>query len=333
MALIANQGSCVSFNSSTKLCTKERKFKPLVSVQLVGRLDRSILSRNHFCRRGPSSFPTEVTRLKVSAFKGTAQNDEAGGSSHGSIVSKHSVQLSYVPHDKESIAEPPETQNTSFSNSSGKENIGVSPSIQHLFKKWLIMLRMQLPSLESHDIFGAGAYQGETSEGQNGSQKKDKLLKVAWCYFLGLETAIKIPLLIFIPWYLGINLVYGAEVAKELTPLWFFGPLIVALYSKILQGLCALYVLSFRQTVRVVKNLPNYYQLAYNIVAREKLKETHSGFSQPGVDINNLNYKKLLRRTLKELKEWAGEKYLDFVEFVWPYCCGTVRLLKSSNFI
>ncbi|KAF5179529.1 embryo defective [Thalictrum thalictroides] len=252
MALIAHQtpGSYASFPSRSKLWTKEVKLKPFVSLQLVGKLDRSLSSRR-FCLRPTTFLPAKVKQLKVSAFKGTAQNDESGGRSNGSKISKNSVKLSYVSHDEETIAESPDTQKEPLSYSSaGEENIAGSPAIQKLFKKWLMMLRTQSSNQVVDGIFGEGPVQSEAVECDNGSKKQEKakILKAAWCYFLELDATIKIPPLIFIPWYLAVNVVYGAEVSKELTPLWIFGPVIVALYIKMLQGLCALYVFTFRQT-------------------------------------------------------------------------------------
>ncbi|KAK9108135.1 hypothetical protein Syun_024146 [Stephania yunnanensis] len=137
-----------------------------------------------------------------------------------------------------------------------------------------------------------------------------------------------------VPWYLVVSLVYGAEVSKELTPLWTIGPLIVALYIKMLQGLCALYAFTFKHTFKIVKNLPAYYQVTYSYVAEGKLKsELYARFWQPVVDIKNLDYKELSKRKLKELEVWAVEKYLDYVESIWPYYCRTIRFLKKANLI
>lgn len=338
MALIAYQtpGSCASFPSRSKIWTKDVRLKPFVSLQLVGRLDRSNLSSRRFCLRAPT-IPVKMKKLKVSAFKGSPQNDESGGRTNGSKISKKSVKLSYVSQDEEPVAESPDSQKTPLSYSSGgEENIAGSPAIQKLFKKWLFMLQTQSSDQTSDGIFGDGPVQSEIAESQNGSKKQeeDKLLKTAWCYFLSLDVTVKIPLLIFIPGYLAVNLMYGAEVSKELTPLWVFGPVIVALYIKMLQGICALYVFSFKQTVRVLKSLPTYYLLVYNYVAQGKLKEDlHSRFWQPVVDFKNLDYKRLFRRRSKQLQEWAVEKYLDYVESIWPYYCRTIRFLKKANLI
>lgn len=129
-------------------------------------------------------------------------------------------------------------------------------------------------------------------------------------------------------------MIYGAEVSKELTPLWVFGPLIIALYIKMVRWLCALYAFSFKLTVEVIKNLPTYCRLAYNYVACGKLKEEiRARLWQPIANIKNLDYKELSRRKLKELQEQIMERYLDYVESIWPHYCRTIRFLKRANLI
>ncbi|RVW57590.1 hypothetical protein CK203_096290 [Vitis vinifera] len=83
----------------------------------------------------------------------------------------------------------------------------------------------------------------EISETQNEIQNMDKgeILKAVRFYFLGVDVVIKIPLLIFIPLYQAVNVAYGPEVSKELTPF-------------------------FKQTAKVVKNIPTYYFLAYTYI-------------------------------------------------------------------
>ena len=133
---------------------------------------------------------------------------------------------------------------------------------------------------------------------------------------------------------MAINVIYGAEVSKELTPLWILGPVIVALYIKMLQWLIGLYVFSFKQTVKIIKNLPTYYMVAYSYIIQGKLKEeVRARFWQPMMNFKNMNYKESSKRKLKELEEWVIEKYLDFVESIWPYYCRTIRFLKRANLI
>ncbi|KAL8480752.1 hypothetical protein ACS0TY_027332 [Phlomoides rotata] len=58
----------------------------------------------------------------------------------------------------------------------------------------------------------------------NLEKQSDEILKVVWCYFLGVDATIKVPILLLTPLYLAVNIVYGSRVSKELTPLWILGP-------------------------------------------------------------------------------------------------------------
>lgn len=137
-----------------------------------------------------------------------------------------------------------------------------------------------------------------------------------------------------IPLYLAVNVKYGAEVSKELTPLWILGPFIVATQVLAIRWLCALYVFSFKQTVKLLKNSPSYCILAHSYVFRGKLKEDISTYVlQPILRVKNRDYKQLIRKKLKELQEWIVEMYLDYVESIWPYYCRTIRFLKRANLI
>lgn len=127
---------------------------------------------------------------------------------------------------------------------------------------------------------------------------------------------------------------YGAEVSRELTPLWVLGPLLTAFYIKMFQWLCSLYIFSFKQTARLIRNSPTYYQTAHHYIIQGKLKEeVVARFLQPIIDIKNLDYKELSQRKLIELREWVLEKYIDYVESIWPYYCRTIRFLKRANLI
>lgn len=127
-----------------------------------------------------------------------------------------------------------------------------------------------------------------------------------------------------------VNLVYGMEVSKELTPLWVLGPLVVALYIKMFRALCGLYAFSFKQTVTVLKNLPVYYLLVHDRISHGRLKEAmRIHISELVADIRNMN----TGRKLKDLQGWFIERQLDFIELVWPYYCRTIRFLKRMNFV
>lgn len=117
-------------------------------------------------------------------------------------------------------------------------------------------------------------------------------------------------------------------------PLWVLGPLLVALYIKMLRGLCSLYAFTFKRTVNIAKNFPGYYMIACEYVASGKLREDIAArVWHPAVDIKNLDYKELLRRKFSEFQEWLLERYLDFVESIWPYYCRTIGFLKRANLI
>lgn len=137
-----------------------------------------------------------------------------------------------------------------------------------------------------------------------------------------------------IPFYLGVRIVYGAEVTRELTPMWVLGPVIIAAYVKIIQALCSLYVFCFMLSVTFIKNLPSYYVLVSSYIAEGKLKAyLWARFWKPVEDVKNMDYKQFFARKTKELQEWAVEKYLDYVESIWPLYCRTIRFLKKANLI
>ncbi|XP_043715185.1 uncharacterized protein LOC122663645 [Telopea speciosissima] len=339
MALIANQtqGSYAAFSSTPISSTKGVKLKPFVARQLSRRSDGWTSSKHRLhLSIGTSRVLGPVRRpLKILAFKGSAQSNESGSRSSGYKLPKDSVKLSYVPHEGEETAtESLDVQNVYASEGDGT-SLG-SVAIQKLFKKWLMILRTKSSSPATNGVLGERPSESKISEHQSDDQKQVtvKIVKAAWCYFLGLDAMIKIPLLIFIPWYLAVNIVYGSSVSKELRPLWILGPLIMALYIKMLQGLCALYVFTFKQTMIVVKNFPTYTLLAYNYMAQGKLKEDlRARFWQPVLDTKNLDYKALSKRKLIEFGEWVAEKYVDYVESIWPFYCRTIRFLKKANLI
>lgn len=339
MALVTHQmqGSFVTYRSKPLSWSNGMKLKRYVTtLHMVGRTESCSIVKHNICL-SVGTFPMRGPKLKplrVSAFKGSAQNDKSGGRKSGSKLPKNSVKLK---ENEDTTAGSAQANDIPLSYASeANENIGSSPAIHNLFKKWLRMLRTQSSSEVVDGILGEEPPPREISETEHATPNKERdgILRMVWCNFLGLNATIKIPMLIFIPSYLAVNVMYGAEVSKELTPLWVLGPFIVALYIKMLQWLCALYVFSFKQTVKVIKNLPTYYLVAYRYIFHGKLREEiHARLWQPVLDIKNLDYKKLSRRKLKGLQELIVEKYLDFVESIWPYYCRTIRFLKRANLI
>ncbi|GMQ10038.1 hypothetical protein CsSME_00053197 [Camellia sinensis var. sinensis] len=330
MALVTHQvqGPYATFPSRHVSWNKGIELKRFVpALHVVVKTDRFVSLRvGATLLHGP-----KAKSLRISLFKGRAQNDESGSRVSGWKSAKNSVKLSYVQGSEETFTESQELQDAPLSYASeADETIAGSVAIQKLFKNWLTLLCTQ-PSNQVVDEPLDGPDSGKISVMRNGVQKKERgeILKAVWCYFWGLDAAVKIPLLIFIPLYLAVNVAYGAEVSKELTPLWVCGPLVVALYIKILHGLCALYVFSFKQTVKLVNNLPTYYAVAYNYIGHG----IYNHLWKHVVVIKNLDYKELSKTKRKDLELWAAEKYLDFVESIWPYYCRTIRFLKRANLI
>ncbi|KAF5743746.1 hypothetical protein HS088_TW08G00333 [Tripterygium wilfordii] len=341
MSLVTHQvqGSYATFPSRPLSWSKGVKLKHCaVTVQIAGRRDRclSLKHKLHTRVEASCSCRSEVKALRILSFKGNARNDESGSRANGSKVPKNSAKLSYVPKEtEESMMESPKVHNAPVSyTSEANETIEGSPAIHKLFKKWLTRLRTHSP-IQAEDELLEGVPPSEISQTQKASQNKERseLLKASWQYFLGVDATIKIPLLIFIPSLVAVYTIHGADVLKELTPLWVLGPLIVALYIKMFRALCALYVFTFRQTVQVIKNVPTYYSVAYSYVAQGKLNaDVRARVWDPIANIKK-NPKELSRKKLEELKEWVVEMYLDFVESIWPYYCRTVRFLKRANLI
>ncbi|OIV96956.1 hypothetical protein TanjilG_00538 [Lupinus angustifolius] len=327
MALVSHQpqGFYVISSSRRLSWSKRLQMKQcLTKCHMIGRTD--YLSKQNICLSvGPPCFcVAKLKPLRISGFKGNAQNDDSGTRANRFKVPKTSVRLE----------EGGEVHNVPLSYASGaNEGLETSSTIHRLFKKWLMILRAQPSNQDDDENLGEPPPSGETLQGTQ-SKARSGVLKVAWSHFLALDATIKVPLLIFVPFYLAVNVKYGVEVSKDLTPLWVFGPLIVALYVMIIRWLCSLYAFTFFQTIKVIKNLPSYCILVFNYVFRGKLKEDIRAYLlQPILNIKNRDYKQLIRNKLKELQVWIMEKYLDFVESVWPYYCRTIRFLKKANLI
>lgn len=331
LATHQSQGSYCSSPSLSSSWSRGRKLKPFApSFLSVGRKDhfisfksRSRLSVGAFLLPGPKS-----KSLKISAFKGRSRHDDSGSRSDGSKSIKNPVKVPYLQNESK--------ESTVGSSKAALDEVTArSLAMQNLFKNWLTLLRTPSQTQPVEEVVEE-PFTTETSELQSTKQMQGKgeILKAAWCYFWGLDATIKIPLLIFTPLYLVVNIVYGSEVSKELTPLWILGPLVVALYIKMFRAICRLYVFSFQQTVKLVKNMPAYCLLVYEYIFHGKLKEAmRAHLWKPVVDLKNTNYNEVTKRKLKDLQGWLVEKYLDFVESIWPYYCRTIRFLKRANFI
>lgn len=338
MALITHQTQ-VSF--SPHLISSKAPIQRLSwgssAVQFLYKTHEFVPLKHHFHFR---EWPISVQKrkgFKVSSFKSNTQND--GPEKRNSKISRPPVQISGMQQGREDVlSESHDVQNhqLSYSSEGTDSTTARSLAIQRLFRNWLVMLRSHTSNHTMDDNVSGTAVQSVSSESQHGTMGRQaaKVLKAALVYFLGLDAAVSIPLVIFIPWYLTVKMVYGAEVTKELMPLWIFGPLIFALYIKIIQGLCSLYVFVFMQAIRLIKNLPRYSLLVYNFIAEGKLRAyLWDHFVKPIVDIKNMDYGAFSRRKYKQLVTWAVEKYLDYVESIWPYYCRTIRFLKKAHLI
>lgn len=132
-----------------------------------------------------------------------------------------------------------------------------------------------------------------------------------------------------VPLFLGINVVHGAAVSKELTPLWVIGPIIVAVYVNMFRAICALYVFAFKKTLKIINDVPTYYAVARRFTSRGKPKEALSEM----LGTQNLNFKDITEKLKKDFSNWLVEKYLDFIESIWPTYCRTIRFMKKANLL
>ncbi|KAL0335747.1 UNVERIFIED_CONTAM: hypothetical protein Sradi_4786600 [Sesamum radiatum] len=89
-------------------------------------------------------------------------------------------------------------------------------------------------------------------------------------------------------------------------------------------------LLFFKQTVKVAKSLPAYYLLLNDYIFHGKLKEAINKHILESVEgIKNMDYSDVA----KDLQRWMVERYLDFIELIWPFYCRTLRFLKRANLI
>ncbi|KAK6153284.1 hypothetical protein DH2020_012923 [Rehmannia glutinosa] len=336
MALATHQfkGSCSTLPSLPSSWSRGSKLRHSLPRFDAGRRAETILSlKCKLCSSigAPLVLGPESKLSRISGFKGSCGSDDLGGRANGSKSLKNAVKVSYLQNknDKSSV-ESSKVQNVVPSPyTAANETTTSSLAIQNLFKSWLMLLRMPSEPQPVDEVLEEPP-PSITSEMPNIEQERGDILKAVCCYFLGLDATIKIPLLLFTPLFLAVDLVYGSKVSKELTPLWILGPLIVALYIKIFRAMCGLYAFSFKQTVKVVKNLPVYYWHVHDYIFHGKLKEAmRTHILEPVADNKNMDYNEVTRRKMKDLQVWLVEIYLDFIESVWPYYCRTRRFLKS----
>ena len=325
------QGLYVTYSLRNLPCSKRLKLKRcLTKGHFTGRADcHQMLKQTVFLSVGPPHIcGSKLRPLTITGFKVRDRNDGSITSANELKVHKTSVR---VEEKGEVKSESPKSHKVPpCGTSDTNENLAASSGIHKLFKKWLTILCSPPSDQGMEEILGEQQVLPKSSQGMKRTEKS-QTLKIVWSTFQALDATIKIPLLIFAPFFLAVNAIYGAEVSKELTPLWVMGPLIVALNIMMVRVLCALYVYSFKQIVHII---PSYCKLACNYVFDGNLKEDiKAHILQPLLSVINADLKQLTIKLLKALAEWIREKYLDFVESIWPYYCRTIRFLKSSNLI
>ncbi|PWA76156.1 hypothetical protein CTI12_AA238730 [Artemisia annua] len=256
--------------------------------------------------------------IKISSFKGNVERDRYKDGLRWSHSGNKYDRHSYLYRDsKETLLGSPNAQNIHAHSAPDEDVTEVgSLAIRKLFRSWLTFL----PSASlSEDETLTGSTLNERVE-LDDKILKDGFFKRIWFKFWGMDAMIKIPAIIFIPLFMIVNMKYGAQVSKELYPLWISGPLLVALYIKMVQALCSLYVFSFKQSVKMVKKFNN-----------ENDKESiRVHLWQRVVYFRNLDYKKEAKRIWKDFQEWLGDKCLDLVESMWSYrgMVGFIKFVK-----
>lgn len=331
------QGPHPSLFLRTKSCNRGINLGSFASFHVVGRTDNFVSLKHRLCL---SAHPVLAKRrtLMVLSFKGNSQNDGSDSRQRSSRFAKAPLQLSHTQKEiEETTTESFDAQNNlSFASQERENSSGRSIAIQKLFRKWLIMLTTQTSSPQVREAFEENSIKSEVPDCNQVtvSAKAVKLLQACFMYFLRLDASISLPIVTFIPWFLTIRIVFGAEVTKELAPLWIIGPLVLALYINIIKGLCSLYTFCFIQTVKLVKNLPAYYLLLHSYIVEGHLQSILWIYLiKPFADIKNRDYKEFFRSKVNQFQEWAGEKYLDWIESIWPFYCRTIRFLKRANLI
>uniref|UniRef100_A0A7N0ZV50 Alcohol dehydrogenase-like C-terminal domain-containing protein n=1 Tax=Kalanchoe fedtschenkoi TaxID=63787 RepID=A0A7N0ZV50_KALFE len=177
-----------------------------VSLRVGSANLRSLNKCNISLSVGVRNFLAKRKTSKISAFKGNAQNDESEVRAGSSKSASHSVKLSYLQqNNEETCAKSLNVHNVPLSYASeGKESVLWLPAVHKLFKKWLTVLVSQSPNRTTE-----GFLEGEQPETKKPETEKTEIhiveqekgrgqvLKACWGYFLGLDTTIKLPLVIF----------------------------------------------------------------------------------------------------------------------------------------
>ena len=137
--------------------------------------------------------------LRISSFKGNVQDEKAGDASSKPISPKSSVKVSFLPQEREeNLTEPRTSQDATVSCASeSNKRISQSQAIHRLFTKWLSLLRTGAAASNEDGILESPPQTDHLPEQKaTNSDEKGKILKAVMSYFLGLDAAISVPLLI-----------------------------------------------------------------------------------------------------------------------------------------
>ncbi|XP_076943140.1 uncharacterized protein LOC143613270 [Bidens hawaiensis] len=188
----------------------------LVAFPVVKKTD-IILSNHRSCLRVQVPLSNRKS-FKISSFKGNIQNDESEERENGLKSTNNSVKLSYASKDC----------NETFAVSSKVNN---NLAIQQLFRSWLTLLHTHSKSQPPDGTLEAGPDSNEILEADRKIQNNG-----IWWGILGLDLAIKIPAMIFIPMYLAVNMKYGPGVARNWPRYGYVGHHLLRFTSRLFKG-------------------------------------------------------------------------------------------------
>nr|GEW26496.1 putative embryo defective protein [Tanacetum cinerariifolium] len=214
MALLTHQVQCSYATSRPPSWKREIKSKQLLAAFLkLKKADLVLLKHtSRLCVTYPQILGSNRKSLILSSLKGGIQDS------------------------KETLKDEPKVQNiqppvTLESNGT----IAGSVAVHNMFKSWLTLLRKPSPCQVSEGILEGPFLKTVEAENKIEISESGETSKEVWSDFLGSHATIKTPAMCFMLMYIAVNMKYGVEVAKELTPLWIGGPLIMALYMTMVQ--------------------------------------------------------------------------------------------------
>ncbi|KAL9260188.1 hypothetical protein AKJ16_DCAP05960, partial [Drosera capensis] len=254
------------------------------------------------------SYGARVRSCQVTSFKGNEENKSEDESTIAKFT-KNRLQIYFSRHGDMTH------RAVSYAVVAANKTASRSQAVHRLFWKW-IKQHTECPN-ESREAIVEGPSQTELVQAQTRThvEERSNVLMLALRYFRGLDATIKVPFLIFVPFFLAVAFMYGMEVSKELTRLWIIGPLIAAFYTRIVQKIIALYIFSIRQPA-ICRNVS------------ERLKEA---VLLRVTKIKSFDPKEITIRKWEEFKETLEERYIDFTEWIWPVYLIIFKYLKKAK--